>query len=102
MGVVLTPTYGFGYYRGTDSVYVYFRVDQAVSGPLSSAYLIIWKGKDSVRLDLMSHGATTSAIVLSPGEALRLDLSLDASSEGTATFKVGVYVTQESGEAPSL
>jgi len=96
--------YGFGY-KGDASdptVYVYFRVDQAVSGPLSEAYLRIWKGTSLVaELDLKTSGATTSAITLLPGEALRLDLSLDASSEGTATFKVGVYVTQESGEAPS-
>jgi hypothetical protein len=98
--------YGFGYYRGTGSVYVYFRVDDdaADSGILTTAYLIIrdTRGGEIARLDLTSSGALTDAIQLSPGDALRLDLYFDASSNGNVDFKVGVYVTQEAGEAPTI
>jgi hypothetical protein len=98
--------YGFGYHEGTGSVYVYFRVDDdaADSGILTKAYLIIrdTRGGEITRLNLMSLGALTEAIQLSPGDALRLDLYFDASSTGNVYFKVGVYVTQESGEAPSI
>jgi len=95
--------YAFGY-NGTTTdptVYAYFRVEDTAEY-VTTAKLIIWKGTTKVaELDLLSLGAMTSVISLSPGEALRLDLYLDASTTGTATFKVGVYVTQESGESPS-
>jgi hypothetical protein len=96
--------YGFGYYRGTGSIYVYFRVDQAASSPLTTAYLIIRDsgGNEIGRIDLMTTGSMTSAITMSPGSGLRLDLYFDAGGTGTVTFKVGVYVTQESGEAPNI
>jgi hypothetical protein len=98
--------YGFGYYRGTGNVYVYFRVedDAADDSILSTAYLIIrdTRGNEIARLDLLTLGAQTDAITLSPGSGLRLDLYLDASYTGTVTFKVGVYVTQEPGEAPHI
>jgi len=98
--------YGFGYYRGPPSeVYVYFRVDETnLSSLLTTAYLIIrdTEGNEAARLDLRTLGAQTSAIALSPGSGLRLDLYFDASGTGTVTFKVGVYVTQESGEAPNI
>ena len=94
--------YAFGY-KGTTTdptVYVYFRVEDTAEY-VSPAKLIIWKGTAKVELDLLSLGAMTSVISLSPGGALRLDLYFDASTTGTATFKVGVYVTQESGDSPS-
>ena len=101
--------YGFGYYRGTGSVYVYFRVDDDATdgGNLTTAYLIIRDadGGEIARLDLLSSGAQTTAIELSPGGGLRLDLYFDAKSTvstGTVSFKVGVYVTQESGETPTI
>ena len=99
--------YGFGYY-GTDedpTVYVYFRVDETnLSNLLTTAYLIIrnTNGGQIARLDLLTYGAQTDPIQLSPRGGLRLDLYLDASNTGTVKFKVGVYVTQESGEAPSI
>ena len=98
--------YGFGYYRGDGPVYVYFRVDEdaADSGILTTAYLIIrdTSGNEIARLDLLTFGAQTRAIQLSPGQGLRLDLYFDARDTGTVSFKVGVYVTQESSEAPTI
>jgi hypothetical protein len=103
--------YGFGYYgTGTDPVYVYFRVDEDATdgGYLTTAYLIIRNtgGSEIARLNLSSSGAQTTAITLSPGQGLRLDLyfdaKLDANTAGTVRFKVGVYVTQKSGEAPTI
>jgi len=97
--------YGFGYYNGTDSVYVYFRVDDNATDDsiLTTAYLIIRRpdGTEVARLDLLKLGDQTSAIELSPRQGLRLDLYFDAQGTGTVTFKVGVYVTQEQGEAPA-
>jgi hypothetical protein len=97
--------YGFGYYRGSDKVYVYFRVEDDATdyGILTTAYLIIRRpdGTEIARLNLLTRGDQTSAIELSPGQGLRLDLYFDARGTGTVTFKVGVYVTQEPGEAPS-
>jgi len=103
--------YGFGYHTGTESVYVYFRVDDdaADSSVLTTAYLIIRNpdGSEIARLDLTQLGDQTSAIEFQPGQAVRLDLYFDARSESdiqsaSVTFKVGVYVTQESGEAPTI
>lgn len=99
--------YAFGYNGTTTApnVYVYFRVedDATDGGILNVARLVIKRpdGSTVAVLDLLSLGATTSAIELSPGSGLRLDLFLVAASSGTVAFKVGVYVTQESGEAPS-
>ena len=97
--------YGFGYYRGTGSVYVYFRVDDDATdgGYLDKAYLIIrnTNGDEIARLNLLRLGDQTSAIELSPGGGLRLDLYFDASGTGTVRFKVGVYVTQKA-EAPTI
>jgi len=97
--------YGFGYYRGPpDKVYVYFRVDETnLSSLLTTAYLIIRRpdGTEVARLDLLKLGDQRGPIELSPGSGLRLDLYFDASDTGTVTFKVGVYVTQEQGEAPA-
>jgi hypothetical protein len=105
--------YGFGYHgtNGTDpTVYVYFRVDEDATdgGYLTTAYLIIrdTSGDEIARLDLLSSGNQTNAITLSPGQGLRLDLyfdaKLDANTAGTVRFKVGVYVTQKSDEAPNI
>jgi len=98
--------YGFGYYRGDGPVYVYFRVDEdaADSGILTTAYLIIrdTSGNEITRLDLLTLGAQTRAIQLLRGQGLRLDLYFDARDTGTVSFKVGVYVTQEAEEAPTI
>ena len=100
--------YGFGYYNGTGPVYVWFRLeDDATEGSyLTTAKLVIYKVDSSGtvtyvnELDLLgSSGTLVSAGSLNPGEAFRLDLSLDAASAGTVSFKVGVYVSQED-EAP--
>jgi len=85
---------------------VYFRVDDdaADSDILTTAYLIIRDidGNEIARLNLLELGAQTSAIELSPGDGLRLDLYFDAKDTGTESFTVGVYVTQEYGEAPNI
>ena len=88
---------------------MYFRVDDdaADGGRLTTAYLIIRNadGDELARLDLLTLGEQEGPITLSPGSGLRLDLYLDVSTTGTVTsvtFKVGVYVTQESNEPPSL
>jgi len=100
--------YGFGYkgVTGDPTVYVYFRVDDDATdnGILTTAYLIIrdTEGKEIARLNLLTLGAQRGPIALSPGSGLRLDLYFDASDTGTVTFKVGVYVTQESEEAPKI
>jgi hypothetical protein len=100
--------YGFGYYSGTDQVYVWFRLEDPATdgGYLTTAKLVIYKVDPSgtvtyvTELDLLeSTGSYVSAGSLNPGEAYRLDLRLDANSAGTASFKVGVYVSQEN-EAP--
>ena len=98
--------YAFGYNgtTGSPTVYVYFRVEDTAEY-VTTPKLIIWKGTTTkVELNLLTPGAMTSAISLSPGEALRLDLYFNASSTittVTATFRVGVYVTQEPNESPS-
>ena len=101
--------YGFGYNgtTGTDpTVYVYFRVDENATdnGILTTAYLIIrdTEGGEIARLDLLTSGAQKGPIELSPGNGLRLDLYFDAYTNGTVSFKVGVYVTQKSGESPNI
>lgn len=99
--------YGFGYYNGTDPVYVWFRLEDPATdgGYLTTAKLVIYKvvGDTATyvtELNLLnSTGAYVSAGSLSPGEAFRLDLRLDAANAGTVSFKVGVYVSQEN-EAP--
>ena len=100
--------YGFGYYSGTDQVYVWFRLeDDATDGSyLTTAKLVIYKVDSSGtvtyvdELDLLgSSGSYVSAGSLNQGEAFRLDLRFDAASAGTVSFKVGVYVSQEN-EAP--
>ena len=100
--------YGFGYYNGTVPVYVWFRLENdATEGSyLTTAKLVIYKVGSSgtptyvTELDLLgSSGTYVSAGSLNPGEAFRLDLRFDAASAGTASFKVGVYVSQEN-EAP--
>jgi hypothetical protein len=96
--------YGFGYY-GTDTdppVYVWFRVEETnLSSLLTTAYLIIRTpdGTEVGRLDLTSTGNMIGSFTLSPGSGWRLDLYIDAANSGTASFKVGVYVSQ-SAETP--
>jgi len=101
--------YAFGYNAttGSPTVYVYFRVDEdaADNSILTTAYLIIRgdRGIELARLNLTQLGAQTDAIKLNEtAKALRLDLYFDASTTGTVTFKVGVYVTQEPDEAPHI
>jgi len=104
--------YGFGYHgASTDpTVYVWFRLEDPATdgGYLTTAKLVIYKVDSSgtptyvTELDLLgSTGDYVSAGSLNPGEAFRLDLRLDASSAGTVSFKVGVYVSQEN-EAPAI
>jgi len=97
--------YGFGYYSGSDPVYVYFRVDEDATdgGVLTTAYLIIrdTNGNELDRINLLTLGNMTDPLTLNPGGAFRLDLYIDAAAAGSVSFKVGVYVTQTSGEAPA-
>jgi hypothetical protein len=95
--------YGFGY-NGTASdptVYVYIKVEQPITDSnIAAANLYIYKGGTLVAtVDLKSGTATGSPITLNPGEGLQLDLFINATGTGTATFKVGFYVSQER-EAP--
>jgi hypothetical protein len=97
--------YGFGY-NGTASdptVYVYIKVEQPITDSnIDTAYLYIYKGGTLVAtVNLKTAGlATGSPITLNPGEGLQLDLSIRATGTGTATFKVGFYVTYSSSETP--
>jgi len=101
--------YGFGYYNGTGPVYVWFRLEDNATegGYLTTAKLVIYKVDSSgtatyvTELDLLgSTGDYVSAGSLNPGQAFRLDLRFDATSNGTVSFTVGVYVSQEN-EAPA-
>ncbi len=91
--------YGFGYKgtNGDQAVYVWFRVEETnVSSLLTTAYLIIREPDETVvnKLDLSSAGNMIGSFTLSPGSGWRLDLYIDAANSGTASFKVGVYVSQ--------
>uniref|UniRef100_A0A7C4FH80 Uncharacterized protein n=1 Tax=Ignisphaera aggregans TaxID=334771 RepID=A0A7C4FH80_9CREN len=96
--------YGFGY-NGTAAdpvVYVYVKVeDLANEANIEYANLIIYKdGVQAATVDLKSGTITGSSIMLSPGEALQLDLAIKASAQTDATFRVGFYVGYSSREAP--
>ena len=99
--------YGFGYYNGTDTVYIWFRLEDPANdgGYLTGASLVVFKVSDSTTeyigsFNLLSNEGTQWYITsLNSGEALRLDLILNAGSAGSVTFRVGVYVSQEY-EAP--
>ena len=99
--------YGFGYYNGTSPVHIWFRLEDPANddGRLIGASLVVFKVSDSTTeyigsFDLLSNAGTRWYITsLNSGEALRLDLILNAGSAGSVTFRVGVYVSQEY-EAP--
>jgi hypothetical protein len=99
--------YGFGY-NGTASdpkVYVYIKVEQPITDTnIASANLTLYNAKTGAKVavvDLKTAGlATTTPIVLNPGDALQLDLSIRATGTATVTFKVGFYVTYSSSETP--
>jgi hypothetical protein len=98
--------YGFGYH-GADTdptVYVWFRLEQPASGEgsISNAYLIINSTSGEIgRLDLLSSSGTTiGPFQLSPGSAWSLDLRFNATSTGSVSFTVGVYVSYQSSESP--
>ena len=99
--------YGFGYHGvGTDpeNVYVWFRLEQPASGDgsISDAYLIINSTEGEIgRLNLLSSSGTTiGPFQLSPGSAWSLDLRFNATSTGSVSFTVGVYVSYQSSESP--
>jgi hypothetical protein len=99
--------YGFGYHGSAgdpSTVYVTFKLEEPVNDTtaISNAYLIIKTSDGSSeigRLDLAS-GTTIGPFSLSSNSAWRLDLSFDAGSAGSVTFKVGVYVSLSSTESP--
>jgi hypothetical protein len=96
--------YGFGYNGTRDpDVYVWFRLEQPASGTgsISDAYLIInsTSGEIIGRLDLLS-GTMIGPFRLSPGSAWSLDLRFNATSTGSVSFTVGVYVSYQSSESP--
>jgi hypothetical protein len=99
--------YGFGYYNGSVPVYIWFRLEDSANdgGYLTGASLVVFKVSDSTTeyigsFDLLSStGSQWYITSLNTGEALRLDLILNAGSAGSVTFRVGVYVSQEY-EAP--
>ena len=94
--------YGFGYYGGTTgTTYVYIKVEQPIVGPITVANLTLYKANTNTKVatvDLKS-GTITGPITLNPGDALQLDLFINATAETTAKFKVGFYVSQKQ-EAP--
>ncbi|MEM1695985.1 MAG: hypothetical protein QXF04_04405 [Candidatus Aenigmatarchaeota archaeon] len=103
--------YGFGYYAESTTarnpVYVYLRVESTnMSSVATNATLIVYNYTATgwvfvASLDLRNLGAMTPAISLPVNSSLRLDLYIDASATGTGAFKVGFYVTPESGEPPT-
>lgn len=97
--------YGFGYYQGSAPVYVYFRLEDDANdnGILETAILRLRNATNDAyvnELDLL-QGTMRGPIILNPGDALKLDLIINATSTGSVSFRVGVYVTQTSGEAPT-
>ena len=97
--------YGFGYNgTGNTPVYVWIKVeDPADESGISNATLIFYNAETKAHvtnIDLKTSGLVTStAITLYPGDALQLDLFINATQQVTATFKVGFYASQEN-EAP--
>jgi hypothetical protein len=96
--------YGFGYHgESTDpTVYVWFRLEQPASGNISDAYLIINSTSGVIgSLNLLSSSGTMiGPFELSPGRAWSLDLRFNATSTGSVSFTVGVYVSYQSSESP--
>jgi hypothetical protein len=100
--------YGFGYYGTRDTpvpVYVWIKVeDPADESGISNAMLIFYNAttKDHVaNIDLKTSGPETPTVIkLYPGQALQLDLFIDATQQVTATFKVGFYASHQGNEAP--
>jgi hypothetical protein len=97
--------YGFGYYGTAASdptVYVYIKVEQSITDTnIKTAYLYIYKGDTSVATVDLKTEARVGPITLNPGDALQLDLFINATSATSATFKVGFYATQATTpEAP--
>jgi hypothetical protein len=99
--------YGFGYKRVTGedpTVYVWFRLEQPASetGSISNAYLIINSTSGEIgRLDLLSSSGTMiGPFPLSPNSAWSLDLRFNATSTGSVSFTVGVYVSYQNSESP--
>jgi len=100
--------YGFGYYGTTGApsrVYVWVKVEQAVSG-VNYAELILYNASNDpreiielMRVDLTTTG-TVGPITLNLSQALQLDLNISVSNTGTYNFKVGFYVSQQSAEKP--
>jgi hypothetical protein len=97
--------YGFGY-NGTASdptVYVYIKVEQPITDSnIDTAYLYIYYPRDllAATVNLKTGEVTGAPIMLRPGDGLQLDLSIRATGETSATFKVGFYATYSSSEAP--
>jgi hypothetical protein len=96
--------YGFGYYGGyggTTPVYVYIKVEQPIVGPITVANLTLYNATSGAKVAVvdLKTVAMVEPITLNPGNALQLDLFINATAATTATFKVGFYVSQER-EAP--
>jgi len=95
--------YGFGYNAtaGSPTVYVWIKVEQAVSG-VQTAKLILYytNGTKATEVDLTQTTITSTPITLNPGEALQIDLLFDTDAGGTYSFKVGFYASEQSSESP--
>ncbi|MEZ0394781.1 MAG: hypothetical protein ABWK00_07070, partial [Desulfurococcaceae archaeon] len=92
--------YGFGYKgaTGDPTVNVYIRVESPTNPNIFSfARLILYyaNGTYAGTIDL-TNTTTYGPYTLSPGQAFQLDLHINATSTGTASFKLGFYVTQSS------
>jgi len=82
--------YAFGYWNGTtnlsDKVYVYFKVERPIdTSKVYSAYLAI----NGTKLNLTGYNMV-GPIVINSGNATRLDLYINATDTGTASFTVPV------------
>ena len=104
--------YGFGYYGTAASdptVYVYIKVKTPISSDsnIAEAKLILYKvtttdetGEKAAEVDLLTSETVSQPIELNPGNALQLDLFINAiAATTTVKFEVGFYVSQER-EAP--
>lgn len=94
--VYIQDFYGFGYKGNTNKdtdIYVWFKLNQTTMGSIaSSAYVRMYyhKGESYWELDLI-NGTMIGPIRLSPGQALKLDLLIKATTTGIGKFVIELY-----------
>jgi len=94
--------YGFGYNAttGSQAVYVWIKVETAVSGAQTAKLILYKAGTNTKVAELDLTTSSTASVTLDPGEALQIDLLFDTDNAGTYSFKVGFYASQQSAESP--